>query len=194
MIELNSAYGRYKKARDASWQALIDNKVDSLPVDVVRVANNNGITLLKNSKVNELRSSEAGISVFDGSEWFIVYDDIANLGRKRFTIAHEFGHIFLGHEMINGHHGRRMFDISKPQVETEADIFASRLLAPACVLWGLGIGSAKDIESVCGISTTAAKIRAERMRVLYARGKFLTSPLERQVFEQFRGFIEKTKK
>lgn len=42
-------YGVYKKARNASWQALIDNRVDSLPVDVVKIVGNNGIKLLKDS-------------------------------------------------------------------------------------------------------------------------------------------------
>ena len=65
-------YGVYKKARNASWQALIDNRVDSLPVDVVKIVGNNGIKLLKDSQTHELRSGEAGISVFDGTQWYIV--------------------------------------------------------------------------------------------------------------------------
>lgn len=185
-------YGIYKKARNASWQALIDNKIDSLPVDVVKVVNSNGIRLLKDSQAHELRSGEAGISVFDGAQWFIVYDDLLPLGRKRFTVAHELGHIFLGHPLVAGFHARTT-DRNIPQTENEANIFASRFLAPACVLWGLNVRTAADIAQICEISAEAAGIRAKRMTELYKRNMFLTSPLERQVYGQFEDFIERTR-
>lgn len=70
-------------------------------------------------------------------------------------------------------------------------MFASRLLAPACVLWGLNFHTAEEIAKVCNISITAAQIRAERMDMLYKRNKFLISPLERKVYEQLKGFIDK---
>lgn len=54
-----------------------------------------------------------------------------------------------------------------------------------------GIRTAQDIASVCDISITAAKIREARMAVLYERNKFLTSPLERKVYENFKEFIER---
>ncbi|MCH5207583.1 MAG: ImmA/IrrE family metallo-endopeptidase [Oscillospiraceae bacterium] len=185
-------YGIYKKARDASWQALIDNKVDSLPVDLAQIVDNNGINLLKNSQVHELRSKEVGISLFDGKRWFIVYDDSLPLGRKRFTIAHELGHIFLGHPLVAGFHARTT-DENLPQTETAANVFASRFLAPACVLWGLNAHTADEIARFCEISAEAAGIRAKRMAELYKRNMFLTSPLEQQVYNQFKDFIEQNR-
>lgn len=187
---MNNAYGYYKKARNASWQVLIDNNICELPVNVVKIANNNNITILKNSNAHELQNNEIGVSVYDGTDWFIIYDDtIESTGRKRFTIAHELGHIFLGHPIIAGYH-KRTFDISKPQVETEADIFASRLLSPACVLWGLNIRSANEIAEVCNISLQSAKIREKRMKILYERNSFLISSLERKVYLQFEKYIK----
>lgn len=184
-----NVYGVYKKARNASWQALIDNKVCSLPVDIVQIVRNNGIQLLKNSQAKELRSGEAGISVFDGTQWYIVYDDTVPLGRKRFTVAHEIGHIFLGHPLVAGFHARTTGG-KLPQTENEANIFASRFLAPACVLWGLNVHTAADISRICEISKEAAEIRAKRMTELYKRNMFLTSPLERHVYNQFKNFID----
>lgn len=186
---MNDIYGVYKKARNASWQALIDNKVESLPVDIVQIVRNNGIRLLKNSRTDELRSGEAGISIFDGTQWYIVYDDLLPIGRKRFTVAHELGHIVLGHPLIAGFHARTTGD-SVTQTESEANIFASRFLAPACVLWGLNVHTAADISRICEISLEAAGIRAKRMEELYKRNMFLTSPLERQVYSQFKAFVE----
>lgn len=192
VIELANVYGFYKKARNASWQALIDNRVDSLPVDVVRIVSDNGIKLLKDSQAHELRSGEAGISIFDGKQWFIVYDDLLPLGRKRFTVAHELGHIFLGHPLVAGFHARTT-DGKLPQTESEANVFASRFLAPACVLWGLNAHTAADIARICEISAEAAGIRANRMAELYNRNAFLTSPLERRVYDQFKRFIEQNR-
>ncbi len=188
VVELANIYGVYKKARNASWQALIDNKVDSLPVDVVRIVRNNGILLIKNSQADELRHGEAGISVFDGKQWYIVYDDLLPLGRKRFTVAHELGHIFLGHPLVAGFHARTTGG-KLPQTESEANVFASRFLAPACVLWGLNVHTAADIARICEISAEAAEIRAKRMEDLYKRNMFLTSSLERRVYSQFGSFI-----
>lgn len=89
--------------------------------------------------------------------------------------------------MIDGKYFRT-FDNSNSN-EYEAERFAIDILAPACVLWGLDLHTAKDISEACNISERAAQIRAERMEVLYRRNRFLTSSLERQVFEQFRPFI-----
>ena len=175
---MGNIYGAYKKARNASWQFLIENKVDSLPVNVVQIVGNNGITLLKNNHVHELKCGEAGISVFDGNQWFIIYDDSLPFERKRFTIAHELGHIVLGHPLVVGFHARTTGK-KLPQTESEANIFASRFLAPACVLWGLNAHTAAEISHFCKISTEAAGIRAKRMAELYERNMFLTSPLKR---------------
>ena len=192
VTKLDNIYGVYKKVRDASWQALIDNKVGRLPVSMVQIANNNGIKLLKDSQVHESRNGEAGISMYDGEQWFIVYDDSLPLGRKRFTIAHEIGHIFWGHPLIAGFHARTTGE-NLTQTETEANVFASRFLAPACVLWGLNAHTATEIGHFCEISAEAAGIRAKRMAELYRRNMFLTSPLERQVYSQFKDFIEQNR-
>ena len=182
-------YGIYKNIRDAAWQCLIDYNIAALPVDLLHIAKTAGIKVVKNSEVLVLSGSESGACIFDGVKWFIIYDDEATVGRRRFTIAHELGHIFLGHELVSGRHGRTI-NTEKPQSESEADSFAARLLAPACVLWGLNLQTTEEIAKLCNISMAAAKIRAERMKVLYERQKFLTSPLERRAFEQFRSYIE----
>lgn len=87
-------------------------------------------------------------------------------------------------------HYARTFDTSRPTIEQEADVFAARLLAPACVLWGLDIHTAREISELCDISLTAAQVRAERMEILYSRNKFLTSPLEKKVYSNFQSYIQ----
>jgi Zn-dependent peptidase ImmA (M78 family) len=183
-------YGIYKKPLDASWQALIDNAINSLPVNVIKVVNDNGITLLKDSDAQILAPGETGVSIFDGNEWFIIYDDaVDSIRRKRFTIAHELGHIFLGHPMIIERHVGAFVGVDYG-VENEANAFASHFLAPACVLWGLGFHSPANISEICRISSSSAAICSERIVELYMRDEFLPNPLEQQVFKQFKEFIE----
>lgn len=185
-------YGIYKNVRNAAWQCLIDYKVSELPVKPSLIARAAGIKVIKNSIVHELSPHESGVSLFDGKQWYIIYDDENTKQRCRFTVAHELGHIFLGHELRKGYYART-FDRSRPAVEQEADAFAARLLAPACVLWALNVHTAADIAALCDISNAAAQIRAERMAILYSRNKFLTSPLERTVYKNFSGYIQKKK-
>lgn len=188
MIKIN-IYGVYKNVRDASWRCLSEYHIDKLPVDVLQIARTAGIKIIKNSSINELSPSESGASLFDGDNWYIIYDDGNTVQQARFTVAHELGHIFLGHDLRKRDQAHT-FDTSKPRVEREADSFAARLLAPACVLWGLDLHSAQEIASVCNISPSAAKSRAERMTVLYKRDKFLTSALEKAIFDNFKDYIQ----
>ncbi len=185
-------YGKYKNIRNASWQCIIDYNITKLPISLVSIANKSNIQIVKNSVVNLLRATERGISVYDGDKWLIVYDDNIKTSVSRFTVAHEFGHIFLGHELKKGYYART-FDKNKPEVEQAADMFAARLLAPACVLHELQALSAEQIAKVCNISISAAVVRSERMKVLEARNKYYLHPLERRVREQFDSFIKENR-
>lgn len=69
-------------------------------------------------------------------------------------------------------------------------MFAIRLLAPACVLWGINAVLPNEISKICNISMTSARIRAERLDLLVKRNKFLVSELEEQVYTQFDDFIK----
>jgi Zn-dependent peptidase ImmA (M78 family) len=188
---MHKAYGKYKGVRNESWQALIDNKITTLPVDVAKIAENNDIILLKNSTEKVLKPNESGTSILDNKDWFIIYDDsIVCKNRRRFVVAHELGHIFLGHPLrVEAHSDTKSTKL--PSSERDANRFAIRFLCPACVLWGLNLSSAKDIAKICGISDNEADIRAKRMKELYKRDKFLTETLEQQLFTQFEKFIKR---
>lgn len=188
-------YGIYKNVRDASWQCLIDYLISALPVDVLKIANAAGITVRKNSDVGMLAGGESGKSVFDTErdEWYIIYDDETSKARRRLIIAHELGHIFLGHELL-GDSPRRTFEKS-PDFESQADAFAIRLLAPACVLKELDKHTPEEIAALCGIPGPEAEKRAERMKELYKRNRFYTDKgnLEKKVYSQFEGYINNAK-
>lgn len=191
---IENAYKLYKDARDASWRCLIRTGAAELPIKVLKIAGACGVRVAKDSAVQYLEPEVSGCTILDETGWQIIYRDSENRGRTRFTIAHELGHIMLGHELSpdKSGHFRTASDRREP-AETQADEFAARLLAPACVLWGLECYEPEDIMRVCDISKEAAQYRAERMKVLRDRGKFLTSPLERQVYEAFKPWIEQQK-
>ncbi len=181
-------YGVYKNARNASWQCLIDCNVTSLPINPILLLAAFGI---KCRGVNsDFLYGASGIIVKDSAKGISVLFDIEQLRtRQRFTIMHELGHYVLGH--LGDTPLSRSERECRPEEEIAADRFAVDMLMPACVLWGLNIHTAEDIARVCGVSMQAAQIRAERMEILYRRNMFLSHPLERKVFEQFKPWIDR---
>lgn len=184
-------YGLYKNARNASWQCLIDFNVNELPVRVSAIAKSAGIAVIKNSDAKMLKESESGITIVQNGKFHIIYNDTENSKRCRFTIAHELGHIFLGHLMVNTPQ-YRTFKIQN-DTESQANVFARDLLAPACILHELQALSPTDISKLCNISLDSATYRAERMRELELRNAWYLHPLEREVRQQFDEFIKKKK-
>lgn len=169
-------YEIYKNVRNSSWKCLLECGITSIPTNLSKICKHFNIRIIKNSslKENRLLTNERAKNMLINGNWYIIVDDSESIAVQRYSIAHEIGHILMGNYIS----------------EYEAERFAIGILAPACVLWGLNIHSAEDIAKVCNISLTSAKIRAERLEVLYKRNKFFTSSLERQVFKQFSDFIK----
>ena len=178
------AYDIYKQARDTAWKFLINNNVTSLPVKLSAICRQNGISLVYDNDRKYLSGNKRGCTLIYAEKRFsIVLNSDDSKKVQRYTIAHELGHIFLDHFVTK--------TMSSFDMEYQAERFAIDILAPACVLWGLKLHTAKDISEVCNISERAAQIRAERMEILYKRNMFLSHPLERQVFQQFKQFISR---
>ena len=194
-------YQNYQQARDAAWRILIDCQAQELPVSVNAICKHLGVRVysyqdaeqaIKRHNLAEIVSQTDGLSFYNGNTPVILFNQTLLPARNRFTIAHEIGHIVLEHVKPGQVTARnREPSPDDDPAETAANQFAARLLAPACVLWGLDLHTPEEISNVCGISMTAARFRSERMEILYQRGKFLTSPLERQLYEQFGDFINR---
>ena len=197
-------YDEYKQARDLSWRVLLDTGTRELPVKISRTCGAYGVTLrsyqagaplIRALGLTAQCEVSDGFSVRSGGRYLAFYNGTQPPGRVRFTIAHELGHVLLGH-LGDGQHtvyNREPSPADAPE-EQAANVFASRLLAPACVLHALGIVTPEQIAAACDISLTAARFRAGRMGVLEQRGKFGASPLERQVLEQFWTYIDRVKR
>lgn len=182
-------YRKYQKSRDLAWQILMQENVTELPVNIVQLCKQMGIRVQQYTPIDD---NDGYCVLFLGRPRIFV-SKLCSPERQRFTIAHELGHILLEHvgqyQLIN----REPSSTDNP-IESEANVFASRLLAPACVLWALDARTAEEIAALCRISYQAASFRAERMKLLYQRNMFLSSPMERKVYEQFGDFIRSQKK
>lgn len=182
-------YAIYKNVRDSAWQCLIDYKIDKLPVDVLKIAELCNVHVIRDSQVHELKPGEDARTYCNGKKWIIIFNDKNNSYTSRFAIAHELGHILLGHEKAYvKYSGMEQFN-KKPKSEQQADMFALRLLCPACVLMQMKLRSAEDISLYCHIPMHCAELRSKRMTELYKRNKFLTSDLEKQVYNNFSGYF-----
>lgn len=194
---MSNFYGIYSSCRDAAWRCQIDFNVIRLPVKVISIARCVGIRVVKNSVVDELRCGEMGVSITDGKHWTIVYDDSLSNCEARMVVAHELGHIFLGHDYkylirrfkFSSEEDRKRKKGAKLSYEREADMFAMRLLAPAFVFHELNITDDKTISELCDIPVKAAKVRAKRFEILEKRSHFYTSELERELYERFEPWI-----
>jgi len=109
--------------------------------------------------------SKSGCTHYDpiSNRYLILWNDDNHdynvSGRRRWTKAHELGHVVLKHmpmiaEPQLAEHG--FSNLSAPELETEADHFAATLLCPMPLFDLLNISSPADIKSVFGLSLEAS--------------------------------------
>ena len=202
-------YQRYQEARDTAWRALLRLPEKKLPVDVGALAKLIGMDVLpfpdgeENPRLAKLLEGLGGalaISLRIRGKWQIfLREDALDDARRRFAVAHELGHLLLGHETRVVSTGVRAFESEENEgdvmddpedlADYAADIFAVRLLSPACVLHELGVDTPGGIGLLCGLPPKAAAMRADRMELLNERDAFFKHDLERQVRDQFLPFL-----
>lgn len=206
---MKDTYQLYQEARDAAWRTLLRLEKKALPVDMRLLLAQLRIPVLPFPDAKEeprlaallLRADPPDcISLRVQGVWQIfIRSNALDENQQRFALAHELGHIVLHHptyELEKGVHAFRGRENAGDLLEDPeeiwdyaADIFAIRLLSPACVLHDLYLDRALPIAQLCGLPPKAASMRAERMELLNQRDAFLTHPLERQVRSAFLPFV-----
>lgn len=133
------------------------NLSDALPVSLSHICKINNISIYMAS----MRGVAAYYMEQDGQR-IIVVSDQAPKTRRRFSVAHEIGHVVLRHGAI-----RLMMDgrpTSRPEwQEVQANAFAAELLMPKTALTRKGQLTPKQIASMCDVSMEAARIRAQQL-------------------------------
>ncbi len=205
---MTSTYRQYQEARDTAWRALLRLEEKRLPVDPLELAAQLGVEVhpdpdpRENQRLWTLTRQVRGVCVslrVQGAWHIFLRDGSLDDSQRRFAVAHELGHLLLGAGTRSLAPGVRCFDSGDNQgdlmddppnrADYAADIFAIRLLAPACLLHELGVDTPGGIMALCGLPPRAAALRAERMELLNQRNAFYANPLERRVRDAFRPYL-----
>lgn len=171
--------GHKKPIAEANRISVMLNTILGLnrfPVNVEELALEYSRQCFPNSPIDMVLGED--LDGFDGmlrkhksqSKWLILYNSaVASVGRKRFTIAHEFGHYLLHrhqqHLFACGGDVIEVGDGSERNIESEADLFASTLLMPLDDFRRQidGQSVSFDLLGCCadryGVSLTAAALR-----------------------------------
>lgn len=136
-----------------------------------------------------------------GNDYLVVYDDrVGSEQRIRWTIAHELGHIFLGHftqftikSLVRGCAGTEahggMTEEEYGVLEKEAHCFAAAFLTPFIIIKKIeACKTIQGIQDICDVSNEAAIKRLGELKKLHYGSYEIEDLLNRN----FYNFIRKT--
>ena len=119
-------------------------------------------------EVAEICESDSGCTHYDtvNKRYLVLFNSSSRnhnvVGRIRWTLAHELGHVQLNHlpYLAEPHIAENNFNnLTHPELEAEADYFAATLLCPMPLFETLNIKSSLDIQQVFGLSCEASDVR-----------------------------------
>lgn len=187
-------YPRYAYARQRAYRLLCELEIDKLPVDpwIVAAALPNvhicKWTVLRDNCGDDdplfidKEGADAKTQHLRGrADYLVVYDDrVENYQRVRWTIAHELGHIVLGHltsfdatALCRG----SLTEVEYKVLEREADTFAVTYLLMTIINRLPSIRTKADFMELCDLSGEASDNCMEELRLLKS-GKKLPFPVK----------------
>lgn len=147
------------------------------------------------SQMISFANSKDASTVYNNKRYLIFYNDLIRpYERQYWTLAHELGHIMLGH--LENYNNTRIFrsslsDSEYTWMEKEADYFASQLLANNLILKELKIENSMQIAKLSNLSKQASKNKFDSFKK-YLKFNFKTTDLDKLVLNQFDAFINTT--
>lgn len=196
---------RYKYINQIINDIYIKQNIKSFPIDIINVLNSiqdKKIKVISYSEfmkfynlsqhmVYDALSSDDGCCDRLGDKYVIYYNDLIELPKKRiyWTITHELGHILCKHY----NNRTRIFknDLSDEEydfMESEANYFASNLLAHPAILTQLEIHNSYELEIYCNLSKKAAEYRYSTFKNSTSYN-YLTSS-DRYIIRNFNEYIK----
>lgn len=181
----------FDRAQNAATKLLLQQNITSLYLDARKFVLPDGVhidTVQNYKRLTCGSGSELKLDLIDGACLvqsgplrIILYDDtIWNEQRKHWGIAHELGHICLGHTCDDSVH------------EIEAHFFAAQLVAPEIVLLDIckrqGRISVYDLCDTFNISFEAAH---KRIHTLQKRTCYNFGDIDRQLLEKFAPVLDR---
>lgn len=202
---------RKKTAILSARKFLLENRIQRLPIDPFYIARQKGwgpvncVSLAKQEGYKDplslLWGQDADILSVNGSYKIIYNPFIQSRERKRYTIAHEIGHIVLGHFrndkliLSRGTLSDEEYDV----IEKEADFFAAEMLMPIPVVKKMGLQKAEEIQEVFRVSKQAALNREKDLKwwgylkIADELGPELLNRFENYITQHFRRRINQNK-
>lgn len=174
----------FKKTARMAAKTLETHNIFRLPVDPFAIIDQHenwrAMTYEEFGKLNGLDEesvikqigSKDGCAFYDADEdrYLVIYNDnpiwINISQRITWTIIHEIGHIVLNHLKESGEAMLLRAALSEGEysrLEAEAEFFAANILAPAPVIYKLGLSSYGQVMKICGISKKAALNRLKHI-------------------------------
>lgn len=155
-------YPNYLAATNAAYKLLLDLKINKVPIDLNRVINKLPNVKLKTygdicrkrgmsfDEFIRIAENDNGFlikrSKNSGYQYIIAYNEMKDIEIRRFTIAHELGHIILGHT------------IDDKISEKEANCFTRNFLCPIPVSIEKQLYNRHDYVNTYNISPIAADV------------------------------------
>jgi Zn-dependent peptidase ImmA (M78 family) len=159
-----------KRAREARDRLGLD-AVSPVGCVLTRIEHGAGLPVA----VGALPEKIAGALFRNGRGSIVWVNGKQSVERQRFTVAHEYGHVFCGHE------GRRKVDtlaiisgVTRDPQEVQANAFAAQFLAPRAGVEAMvdGTPTLEDVVRIAahfGISTLAALYRLSTLELTSSR-------------------------
>ena len=173
---------RYKEANNKADKFLLDDGMEALPFKplkclkemAIKVESYQSLAERKGCTVKDIceifKSKDATTLYLAKSKRFIVlYNNAPSQKRINWTLAHELGHIILGHFELLEEKGITTDDLSEELallLDKEADAFAGEVLAPSFILFTKRCITPAAIMAACNISLTAASIKSSYLSKL----------------------------
>lgn len=136
------------------------NYINSIPVDLITLCSDFGWIL----KGDDLKGEDGYIIMINESKKiFIYYDNTTksiSSNRYRFTIAHEIGHLILGHHKLNQN---KINEQAIYNMEKEADIVAAEILMPYSVLRKQDSFDINELSELFKVSKEAMTVRIDSL-------------------------------
>lgn len=182
----------------AAWETLIKNNVTSMPIRPAQIAQEMGISVFEYSEfsratgrnLNDIQEKYGadGFTQMIDDEHVIFYNQEHCPGRVRWTLAHELGHIILGHTFgVTGALTRQ--GKKKDFYDIQADNFAARLLCPESVVHLCGVESQYELQELTDLSNIASKYAWQDLCERRMRGDFILAGIEKILVQQFQQCI-----
>lgn len=162
-----------------------DQHLTNYPLDPFEIAEKNDWVIIPYTDfhLDLMDISEDGFTYYYSGKFYIYYNNMKPINRIRFTLFHEIGHIILNHHT---EFKKETLHISKDDnfIESEANIVARNLMAPAHIIRNLYSGNNSLIPSMFGMSDEAAInrirwINKDYREIFYRNSDFLLPEIER---------------